>query len=742
VFSRSYEEQVYDDSQVMLSRIGEQMDERVFQQANSLYADLITNTVLYSEIVGYLQGEPVDSAGYYQLYISLRAAVARSPEIFESVSLFSHSENSVVSSSIGIKWIRQHKDEPYTEWVQNLLYSDERLFWKYTAQQTVATAQQPADISMCATYPASASGEDCSIQLNLDAINGILREFQTEQSVYYILDRSGNKITGSEKSPDFNAIFGSRLNKAGKEKLVSVTELDGKKNVVISQPYQQQYILVGLTSLNSFYEKTNALRSRIYWIGIGVLLIGLLWAAFLSNRLYQPLRQLVELARKQYGAAAGNVGSNDEYAYIRALMDTLSSKANLMEVVMDQNLPLIRNGLLQNLLQDSSVDEKQLQEKIALVQLELPYPFFCVVRLRIPTDAFEKMSLEQKELTLYGLLNGYHEYHHNEVHLYGVRSDQNELSLIVNLTDTALENHDVWMRELSEFCVQYCGVRPELCLSEGVPSMQEISEANRQAAQLEPYLYFLTQTDYLTCEQVPALQREESEMIPVKFVENFSDHLAQYQNEEAQKDIAALVACCKTGSYPAQQCSQRILSLLFAFSRFVPSTRIGENDPFYEKIHADFAHCGNVDTFQERFGALVTHYLQLVAQNASGNYSAMMKEIMKYISIHLAEPISLDLPADTFRLSSNYLSRLFKEETGVNYIEFVNQAKLARAADQLEYTAKKIDEIAEENGFNSSAYFIKKFKQKYGVIPKKYQMDSVIGQQKSIPHAPYPFSGD
>ncbi len=131
VFSRSYEEQVHADSQVMLSRIGEQLDERVFQQANSLYADLITNTVLYPEIVSYLEGDPFNSVSYYRLYTSLRAAVARSPEVFDSVSLFSRSENSIVSSAIGIKWIDERKDEKYTEWVQTLLDSSERLFWKF-----------------------------------------------------------------------------------------------------------------------------------------------------------------------------------------------------------------------------------------------------------------------------------------------------------------------------------------------------------------------------------------------------------------------------------------------------------------------------------------------------------------------------------------------------------------------------------------------------------------------------------
>ena len=108
----------------------------------------------------------------------------------------------------------------------------------------------------------------------------------------------------------------------------------------------------------------------------------------------------------------------------------------------------------------------------------------------------------------------------------------------------------------------------------------------------------------------------------------------------------------------------------------------------------------------------------------------MMQEITEYINQHLTEPISLELLADTFLLSSSHLSRRFKDETGVNYTDFVNNAKLARAADQLVNTAKHIDEIAEETGFNSSAYFIKKFREKYGVTPKKYRMDAMLGKSK------------
>lgn len=737
VFSSSYEKQVHDDSQIMLTRIGEQMDEKIFQQAHALYADLTTNPTLYPEAISFLRGNSFDSIYYYRLFISLKAALARTPRSFSSVSLYNRNEDSVVSSVSGVKWIQEQKQGKYTDWVSMVSQSKEHIFWQYSEPYLDQEEQVSANIVLYSTYPNNATGENCSgiirMELHLSALGDILKEYRTEQTSYYLIDKKGNNVVGGVGNTiKFAQLFGDQLSQAGTENYVGVCELNKEKTVILSQPFRQDYILVGVTKLSSFYAKTNALRNRIYLIGLGLVLLGILLAMVLSNRLYQPLRQIVEPARKRYGAAVQSIHdeNENEYAYLKELMENLFSKATSMETVWEQNFPLIKDAFFQSLLRDSSISNQMLKEKMDFLHLAFLHPLFCVVRLHIPSNLLEVLCLEQRELTLYGLLGGYNNYESHGLIVNGVKTACGTLTLIINLSESSWDEREVWLHELRNVCVQYCGIYPQICISTPVDSLEKISQANQEAAELEPYFYYLTQYEYLEKARIPVLQSEFEEKIPTKIQEDFVEHIQQKQSVEAQQDVTLLTDCCKTGKYRAKNCNERILSMLFSFSCFVHNMKVEEADSFYEKIHSDFLKCGNIERFEEWFNGLISQYLLLLTKNLNENSSLMMHEITEYINQHLTEQISLELLADTFLLSSSYLSRRFKEETGTNYTDFVNDAKLARAADQLIHTSMHIDEIAEETGFNSSAYFIKKFRQKYGVTPKNYRINTVFRNGK------------
>lgn len=67
------------------------------------------------------------------------------------------------------------------------------------------------------------------------------------------------------------------------------------------------------------------------------------------------------------------------------------------------------------------------------------------------------------------------------------------------------------------------------------------------------------------------------------------------------------------------------------------------------------------------------------------------------------------------------LSRLFKQQTGENFVHFLIRRKLAYARELLEKTDQKIGDIAEEAGYVDHRYFSHLFKKEYGLTPKEYR---------------------
>ena len=93
--------------------------------------------------------------------------------------------------------------------------------------------------------------------------------------------------------------------------------------------------------------------------------------------------------------------------------------------------------------------------------------------------------------------------------------------------------------------------------------------------------------------------------------------------------------------------------------------------------------------------------------------------IINYINHSLDEDLSLDNLADKFHLSKGYLCRLFKEHTNTTIHEYICEKRISEAKLLLT-TGHTVQETITMVGFNDYANFIRRFKEKVGMSPKKY----------------------
>jgi len=71
------------------------------------------------------------------------------------------------------------------------------------------------------------------------------------------------------------------------------------------------------------------------------------------------------------------------------------------------------------------------------------------------------------------------------------------------------------------------------------------------------------------------------------------------------------------------------------------------------------------------------------------------------------------------------LSRLFKQITGTNLINYINEVRLNKAKEMLKNNKIKIHEIAASVGYESASYFTQFFKRALKISPQEYR-DKII----------------
>lgn len=95
--------------------------------------------------------------------------------------------------------------------------------------------------------------------------------------------------------------------------------------------------------------------------------------------------------------------------------------------------------------------------------------------------------------------------------------------------------------------------------------------------------------------------------------------------------------------------------------------------------------------------------------------------VQNYISNNVHEALSLVMLADMVHFNPSYLSRLFKQVTGINLLDYIADMRVKKAKQLLENADNKIHEIAEAVGYGSASNFARFFKKLTGLTPQEYR---------------------
>ena len=98
-----------------------------------------------------------------------------------------------------------------------------------------------------------------------------------------------------------------------------------------------------------------------------------------------------------------------------------------------------------------------------------------------------------------------------------------------------------------------------------------------------------------------------------------------------------------------------------------------------------------------------------------------LKAVLQRVEQEYAQPLTVACVAEGCGCSSSHFMRWFKQMTGTSFTAYLNERRLAVAAERLRQSADTILFIAGEVGFENLSNFNRQFKKRYGVTPREYR---------------------
>lgn len=139
-------------------------------------------------------------------------------------------------------------------------------------------------------------------------------------------------------------------------------------------------------------------------------------------------------------------------------------------------------------------------------------------------------------------------------------------------------------------------------------------------------------------------------------------------------------------------------------------------DPFMEIEEYD-----TVEQIKEWMLNLFKKLMSIIEDEKNEKYKYIVKYAIDYMIEHYNEPISLTSTAHKVHVTPNYLSKIFRDETGENFSEWLNKYRVNKAKEYLLNVGMKIYEIAKKVGFNNYKHFSYNFKKYTGITPLEFR---------------------
>ncbi|MBW7572663.1 response regulator transcription factor [Caproiciproducens faecalis] len=209
----------------------------------------------------------------------------------------------------------------------------------------------------------------------------------------------------------------------------------------------------------------------------------------------------------------------------------------------------------------------------------------------------------------------------------------------------------------------------------------------------------------LICAGIAFREYEEAEILTVSILESF----------DRQK------------IHPACACDyiRKLLRNILIFGS-------GEDGGKEKRLAADSGECATVFEFE----SAVTQLIRTVKDNAesgrTGKYRKDVVRIIEYIRENITQKITLAQIAKLVNMNESYISRLFKNETGVNLTAYINLLKMGKAIELLKDPNVMVKEAANKLGFDEQSYFNRIFNKYLSSSPsefkKRYKKSIKVGQ--------------
>lgn len=554
-----------------------------------------------------------------------------------------------------------------------------------------------------------------------DSLNELIKTYYTADSAIYIFNEryltlfqcGQENCSGlSRESLDNLAI---KYRRTG-GKLVE-ERVDGGSFIIMREISANSGLsVVSITDSKKFYQSGSEFASWYIFL-IAVLFIGgILLSLVLSRSNYKPIQKLVQKIVDQDTMADQEQEGINEFEIITNKWTDVQNKNEELSALLNRQRPMVVASCLRRILKGKFKTSEEMEATLKSANINLSYRYNFVILLPIPVeDSFE----EDKNLRIMTVLAGFMQ---PFIHVYGLDMlKDNGIAVIVNCGERTAGEKNVDIRlSVADHLCRELETRYEISIPFYIGRIYEdVMDINRsflESAAIASDYHMVGNQKVILFEEIG--YEEQNIQYPILEQALFIQCLKQANEEAALKALDNMIG-------EIEPLKSFVITQCLCFDIINITIKTLDQLKGFELKNVDLKKLitfKSLPEFREKMAGLTIEMCRQFAEFKDSRNNERKSEILDYVNCHYGDSsMGLESVADEFGVSSNYLSRFFKQETGCSFIQYVTMIRMDRARELLVNSNKQIKEIVAEIGYIDVANFVRKFKGYEGVTPGQYR---------------------
>ncbi|QGH35968.1 helix-turn-helix domain-containing protein [Gracilibacillus salitolerans] len=490
---------------------------------------------------------------------------------------------------------------------------------------------------------------------------------------------------------------------------------------------QEDWKYISVAPLSTITEPVVFISKLFLIISLSMLLIAIILTIFVSNKLYAPVKKLLEKMNRNRDRK-----TISEFEIIEEAWEDLSTESEQLQKKIKRQLPYLRQGFLLQLIQGFfySYPERILIERMEHFGWTVKNHRYILMYIQLFGFSKVKDKFGEDEGLITFVASNITEELMQNASIQADVINFHDLSLGVFITYDDSKSHNELKKELVEkseemitYINQICKMDVSVGISRRTDSIKLIHnhfEETKNALSFRNVhennqIIEIENMDYLT-------KKSETLEYPFDIEKQMSQAIRLRDKEETKRLLQAFFQSI-TSNYTnealfKQTAFQLLGSILqVAMQSGLMNDFVDKGANLYQQLNA----IKDMEEINRWFEVkVIDPMIDELSQKKNQRLQIIVEKVIELLEENYMNDISLDECAEQVKLNPSILSKVFKDITGLNFIDYLTNIRLNKAKEMLIDTDLKINQVAQNIGYRHS-YFNRLFKKSEGVTPSEFR---------------------